>query len=93
MDDVYIIATCNDLSKVDVALLNRPSRFDKIYLVDDADTKQRRRFLKQYFPNITKKELKECYEKGIVLLNAGLYSNVLRILVPLVVAKEQLETG
>ncbi len=41
----------------------------------------------------TKVIIKECYEKGLVLLNAGLYSNVLRILVPLVVTKEQLESG
>ena len=62
LDNIYIVATCNDLSKVDPALLNRPSRFDKIYLIDDPDRNQRRRFLKLYFPELNEDELKECSE-------------------------------
>ncbi len=67
LNNVYIIATCNDLSKVDVALLNRPSRFDKIYLIDDPDKLQRVKLLKMYFPNLTTDEIKECSEasKGL----------------------------
>ena len=37
--------------------------------------------------------IKEAYKNGLVLLKAGLFDNVIRILVPLVVAKEQLEVG
>ncbi|MBA7555385.1 4-aminobutyrate aminotransferase GabT [subsurface metagenome] len=41
----------------------------------------------------TKAIIKEAYKNGLVLLSAGLYSNVIRILVPLVVTEEQLNTG
>jgi 4-aminobutyrate aminotransferase/(S)-3-amino-2-methylpropionate transaminase len=35
----------------------------------------------------------EARERGLVLLSCGLYSNVIRILVPLVIADEDLERG
>ncbi len=60
IDGFYIIATCNDLSKVDKALLNRPSRFDKIYIIDDPNEKQREDLLLFYFPDISKDDLKKC---------------------------------
>ena len=41
----------------------------------------------------TKAIIKEAYNNGLVLLSAGLYSNVIRILVPLVVTEEQLNAG
>ena len=41
----------------------------------------------------TKAIINEAYNNGLILLSAGLYSNVIRILVPLVVSKEQLQTG
>ena len=37
--------------------------------------------------------IKKAYENGLVLLSGGLYSNVIRILVPLVVTEEQLNAG
>jgi len=37
--------------------------------------------------------IKEVYKNGLILLSAGLYSNVIRILVPLVVTEEQLNAG
>lgn len=36
---------------------------------------------------------KECYRNGLVTMGAGVYSNVLRFLVPLVVTDEQLQEG
>jgi len=41
----------------------------------------------------TKAIIKEAYNNGLVLLSAGLYSNVIRILVPLVVSEKQLLAG
>jgi len=41
----------------------------------------------------TKVVIEEAYKSGLILLSAGLYSNVIRILVPLVVTEEQLNTG
>jgi len=41
----------------------------------------------------TKAVIKEAYKNGLILLSAGLYSNVIRILVPLVVTEEQLNAG
>lgn len=39
------------------------------------------------------KIIKEAQNSGLLLLSAGLYSNVIRILVPLVITDEQLEEG
>jgi len=41
----------------------------------------------------TKAVIKEAYKNGLILLSAGLYGNVIRILVPLVVTEEQLIAG
>jgi len=37
--------------------------------------------------------LRHCHEKGLILLNAGTYGNVIRILVPLVIADVQFDEG
>ena len=37
--------------------------------------------------------VKRCYEKGLILLRCGVYHNVIRILVPLVITDDQLERG
>jgi 4-aminobutyrate aminotransferase/(S)-3-amino-2-methylpropionate transaminase len=37
--------------------------------------------------------VKYCYEKGLVLLSCGNFSNVIRTLMPLVITEEQLERG
>jgi len=41
----------------------------------------------------TKTVIKEAYKNGLILLSSGLYGNVIRILVPLVVTEEQLSAG
>jgi len=41
----------------------------------------------------TKAIIKEAYRNGLVLLSAGIYGNVIRILVPLVITEEQLNIG
>jgi 4-aminobutyrate aminotransferase/(S)-3-amino-2-methylpropionate transaminase len=41
----------------------------------------------------TKSIIEECYQNGLVILSAGLYSNVIRVLVPLVVTDAQLNSG
>ncbi|QRG69603.1 4-aminobutyrate--2-oxoglutarate transaminase [Brevibacillus choshinensis] len=42
---------------------------------------------------LTAKIVQACYQNGIVVMSAGLYSNVIRILSPLVITDEQLEEG
>ena len=37
--------------------------------------------------------IKQCYNKGLILLSAGTYKNVIRILSPLVISEELLEKG
>ena len=37
--------------------------------------------------------LRHCYEHGLILISAGTYGNVVRLLVPLVVTDEQFEEG
>jgi 4-aminobutyrate aminotransferase/(S)-3-amino-2-methylpropionate transaminase len=44
-------------------------------------------------PELAKKLVKHCYERGVVIMTAGSYGNVVRLLVPLVIEPEQLEEG
>ena len=37
--------------------------------------------------------IQEAYKQGLILLSAGLYSNIVRLLVPLVISEEQLQAG
>ena len=41
----------------------------------------------------TKEIARYCYEHGLILITAGTYNNVIRILVPLVVTNEQFDEG
>jgi 4-aminobutyrate aminotransferase/(S)-3-amino-2-methylpropionate transaminase len=41
----------------------------------------------------TKKITQYCYEHGLIMITAGSYSNVIRVLVPLVFTNDQLEEG
>ncbi len=43
--------------------------------------------------DLTKAIVKQCYDKGLIILTAGGYGNVIRQLVPLVVTDEQLDKG
>ena len=43
--------------------------------------------------DLAKAIVKRCYEKGLIMLTAGGYGNVIRHLVPLVVTDEQLNKG
>jgi 4-aminobutyrate aminotransferase/(S)-3-amino-2-methylpropionate transaminase len=42
---------------------------------------------------LTGRIVQECYKRGVIVLSAGLYSNVIRILSPLVITDEQLAEG
>lgn len=44
-------------------------------------------------PEDTKRIIQACYERGLIVLSAGTYGNVLRILAPLVISDEQFEEG
>jgi 4-aminobutyrate aminotransferase/(S)-3-amino-2-methylpropionate transaminase len=41
----------------------------------------------------TKQITQYCYEHGLITITAGSYSNVIRILVPLVATNEQIDEG
>ena len=43
--------------------------------------------------DLTKKLVKVCYEKGLVLISCGNFGNVIRTLMPLVITDEQLDRG
>jgi 4-aminobutyrate aminotransferase/(S)-3-amino-2-methylpropionate transaminase len=44
-------------------------------------------------PDLAKAIVKRCYDKGLIMLTAGGYGNVIRHLVPLTVTNEQLDKG
>jgi 4-aminobutyrate aminotransferase/(S)-3-amino-2-methylpropionate transaminase len=37
--------------------------------------------------------IEACYRRGLLVIGAGIFGNVLRILVPLTIAEEELELG
>ncbi|WP_027717082.1 4-aminobutyrate--2-oxoglutarate transaminase [Desulfovirgula thermocuniculi] len=41
----------------------------------------------------TKLIIEECYRRGLLVISAGIFSNVIRLLVPLVITDEQLDAG
>lgn len=43
--------------------------------------------------DVAKALVKFCYERGLVILSCGNFSNVIRTLMPLVITDEQLERG
>lgn len=55
-------------------------------LVEDRKTKKPA-------PEKTKLLIKKCYEKGLIIISAGTYNNVIRTLMPLVITDDQLEKG
>lgn len=44
-------------------------------------------------PDLTNQAMKLCYERGLIILSAGVYSNVIRTLMPLCITNEQLNEG
>ena len=42
---------------------------------------------------LTKQLIAECYKNGLIIINAGIYGNVIRCLAPLVISKEELNKG
>ena len=52
MDNTMFIATTNYPDLVDPALINRPSRFDKIYKIDYPTDDSRHKFLLKFFPDL-----------------------------------------
>jgi len=55
-------------------------------LVKDRETKEPA-------PDETKQIASRCFEKGLIVLTCGVYHNVIRILVPLVIPDDQVEQG
>lgn len=51
------------------------------------------RVTKEPAADIVKTIIKKCYEKGVILINAGLLGNVIRFLPPLVMSEEQVKYG
>jgi 4-aminobutyrate aminotransferase/(S)-3-amino-2-methylpropionate transaminase len=54
-----------------------------VELVKDRQTKEPA-------PELTGRMVKECYQRGLIVLSAGIYSNVLRFLTPLVISDDEL---
>jgi len=48
---------------------------------------------KEPYPEIVKKVIAECYQKGFIFISAGIFSNLIRFLPPLVMTEEQVHAG
>jgi 4-aminobutyrate aminotransferase/(S)-3-amino-2-methylpropionate transaminase len=44
-------------------------------------------------PKLTNQVLQECHRRGLVILKAGLYDNVVRLLFSLTITEDELERG
>jgi predicted AAA+ superfamily ATPase len=54
LNNTLFIATTNYPELIDKALIDRPSRFDKIYQIDLPNSSSRKKFLLKYFPDLHK---------------------------------------
>jgi len=57
--NTIFIATTNFPDKLDIAVVNRPSRFDSFYKIDLPNKNSRRELLEMYFKNLSPGELSE----------------------------------
>jgi hypothetical protein len=53
------IATTNFPNKLDIAIRNRPSRFDGIYHIQEPNEKSRKLLTKRFLKNVTKKDIQK----------------------------------
>ncbi len=58
--NMLLIATSNNVTKIDPALVNRPSRFDRVYYIGLPDKETRKKLLKLYLPDLDKSKLDDC---------------------------------
>jgi len=59
IENTYFIATTNYPDRVDPALINRPSRFDRIFNINLPSKSSREKFLLKFFPNLNQQELQK----------------------------------
>lgn len=57
VEGVLIVATTNKPEEIDVALSNRPSRFDSVFRIPNPDKDCRYRMLKRYFKDTVSEEI------------------------------------
>lgn len=57
LQNCFIIATTNHVHKLDTALVDRPSRFDRLFYIGLPDAKTREKLLLRYFPTLTRDDL------------------------------------
>jgi SpoVK/Ycf46/Vps4 family AAA+-type ATPase len=62
MHNVVFIATTNYPERLDIAIKNRPSRFDSFYTINLPNKISRGILLQRFFPNIDATELDKCVE-------------------------------
>jgi len=48
---------------------------------------------KEPYPEIVKKIIADCYQKGFIMISAGIFSNLIRFLPPLVMTEKQVHDG
>jgi len=63
LENTLFLATTNYPDLVDKALINRPSRFDKIYKINFPNMDCRKRHLKKWFPKLEDRELEKYGEQ------------------------------
>lgn len=63
-DGVMVLATTNHPEHIDPALLNRPSRFDRVWIIENPDIECRQIFIRRKFPQIISEDVIEELAKG-----------------------------
>ena len=63
-EGVVVVATANDPTALDSAILRRPGRFDRVVEFPAPDCGLRATYLRKFMPNLTEQEVKDCANRA-----------------------------
>ena len=65
LSSTFILATTNHIDQLDAAIVQRPSRFDRVLLIDMPKEDARSALITRFFPKISKKVLDEAIRETV----------------------------
>jgi ATPase family associated with various cellular activities (AAA) len=63
-EGVIVVATANDPSALDPAILRRPGRFDRVVAFPAPTSELRKRYLRRFMPHVTEEELQDSVHRS-----------------------------
>jgi len=62
-EGVIVVATANDPTALDPAIMRRPGRFDRVVEFPAPDAELRATYLRKFIPNLTEAEVQDCVDQ------------------------------